>query len=152
MTSIDMYPEIYTVDTFYESAKSALNREMFTNFIVDIQTSFEVFIRNTHRLILKKEGKTEEEIEKCSTYPFRNVIEQHLTSYLKEDLSFESNSNINEWYTKIYKVRNEIVHNGRQYVDGDEAYEAIDAYETARNYLSDLLQKEGYLTEKGKLI
>ncbi len=82
---------------------------------------------------------------------FRNVIEQHLTSYLKEDLSFESNSNINEWYTKIYKVRNEIVHNGRQYVDGDEAYEAIDAYETARNYLSDLLQKEGYLTEKGKI-
>lgn len=151
MSSIDMYPEIYTVDTFYESAKTALNKEQFTNFIVDIQTSFEVFIRNTHRLILKHEGKNEDHIMKCEGYSFRNVIEDHLAGYLKEDLGFQSNKYINNWYTKIYLVRNEIVHRGRQLIDGHEAYTTINAYEDTRNYLSDLLLKEGYLNQNGKV-
>lgn len=151
LSSMDIYPELFDVDVFYESAKSALHKERFTNFIVDIQTSFEIFIRNTHRLILIQEGKTETEINKAAEFPFRNVIEDHLSKYLKEVLTFEENPYILDWNKHIYRVRNQIVHNGLQIIDGSQAYQAIDAYENARKYISDLLVKEGYLNGKGNV-
>lgn len=151
LTSMDMYPEIYLVDIFYESAKTALHQERFTNFIIDIQTSFEIFIRNSYRLILKKENTPEKDIEKANKYAFRNIIEQHLAKHLKEDLHFFNNAKINKWYEKIYLKRNLIVHNGNMDIMGEEANEAILAYEDTRKYISDLLIREGYLDNDGKV-
>lgn len=151
LTSVDMYPEIYLVDMFYESAKTALHQEKFTNFIIDIQTSFEIFIRNSLRLILIKENQPKQKIKKTDGYPFKNIIEQHLKKYLKEPLDFKDHPQINEWYTKIYLKRNAIVHEGYMNITGEEANNAIEAYEKTRIFINDLLIREGYLDSDGKV-
>lgn len=145
----DDYPFIEVVDKFYAKAKHHLAREDFIFAIVELQTSFEVFIRNTHKLILIKDNATEEKIEQACDIPFRNVIEQHLAKALKVDLKFKEPGVIKNWYDNLYTVRNQIVHSGKSFIDGITAYNAYDSYVEARDYISDLLVKEGYLLENG---
>ncbi|MDY8022804.1 hypothetical protein [Paenibacillus polymyxa] len=147
----DTYPDQFLVDKFFDSAKSHMYKEQMLNAVIDLQTSFEIYIRNTHRLILLKEGKSREVIEKASTFPFRNVIEQHIAAALDVDLNFINEGTINQWYKSLYILRNQIVHQGRVYVSGNEAYEAYDAYVAVRNYLADCLVEKGYLSENGKV-
>ncbi|WNQ09619.1 HEPN domain-containing protein [Paenibacillus aurantius] len=147
----ELYPEQFLVDKFFDSAKSHLYREQHLDAIIDLQTSFEIFIRNTHRLILTKQGVSTEEIEKVSSYAFRNVIEQHLAKQLGVDLRFNTLGPIKNWYEILYNLRNQIVHQGRTYVTGNEAYDAYDVYVAARNYISDALVAKGYLDHNGKV-
>jgi Apea-like HEPN len=147
LSTWDHHPEIYLVDKYFDAAKSHLYKEQLIDAIIDLQTSFEIFIRNTHKLILLKNNAPEHEVKNASSIAFRNVIEHHLSKYLKTDLSFNKPGEINDWYKKLYKVRNEIVHQGRIYLTGNEAYEAYDAYELARNFICDRLNDEGYMTD-----
>ncbi|NPV51734.1 MAG: hypothetical protein HPY60_11150 [Candidatus Methanofastidiosum sp.] len=151
LTSMDLYPDIYLVENFYESAKTHLYRENFIRAIIDLQTSFEIFIRNTLRLILTKQGSSKDLIEKASSIPFRNVIEQELSSYLKENLKFNNAGPIKEWNQDLYLLRNKIVHSGFTHITGKESILAIESYEKARNFISDLLIREGYLSKDGKI-
>lgn len=151
LTSMDMYPDVYLVENFYESGKSHLYREDFVRAIIDLQTSFEIFIRNTHRLILTKQGSNPKKLENALKIPFRNVIEQELSRYLKENLKFNNEGPIKEWEQNLYSLRNRIVHSGFVHISGDEANLAIESYENARNYISDLLVREGFLNKDGKI-
>lgn len=151
LTSMDLYPDVYLVENFYESGKAHLYREDFIRAIIDLQTSFEIFIRNTHRLILTRQGCSAEIIENASKIPFRNVIEQELSRYLKEDLKFTNEGPIKTWEQNLYSLRNKIVHSGFTYISGEDANSAIEAYQNARNYISDLLVKEGFLNKDGKI-
>lgn len=147
----EKHPEFAIVDKFFDKAKFHLAKEEFIFSIIELQTSFETFIRNTHRLILIKKEVSEEEIAKASEIPFRNVIEQHLAKALKVQLDFKKNSYIKNWYDNLYTLRNQIVHCGRTKVSGNMSYKAYDAYVEARNYISDLLVNEGYLNDDGKI-
>lgn len=148
----DTHPEVFLVEKFYASARSRLYKEQMIEAIIDLQTSFEIFIRNTHKLILLKKNTSEVEVNNASNISFRNVVEDHIGRLLGENLNFNSSSGpINDWYKKLYIVRNEIVHQGRVEVSGNEAYEAHDAYVNARNYLADLLNNAGYLNANKKV-
>lgn len=148
----DDHPQIFLVEKFYASAKSRLYREQFIEAIIDLQTSFEIFIRNTHHLILLKKGAKEEELKIASSIRFRKVIEKHIASEFNVKLGFStSDTPIKDWYNKLYRIRNEIVHEGRVEISGYEAYEALDAYDSVRNYIADLLQNAGYLNDTGKV-
>lgn len=147
----DNYPEQFLVDKFFDSAKSHLYKEQLLDAIIDLQTSFEIYIRNTHRLVLLKNGSTQEEVERTSSFPFRNVIEQHLASQLSIDLNFNSQGPINDWYKNLYSIRNEIIHQGRIYITGEEAYSAYDSYVNVRNYIADSLVTNGYTNSNGNI-
>jgi hypothetical protein len=151
LVSMDLYPDVFLVENFYESGKAHLYREDFVRAIIDLQTSFEIFIRNTHRLILTNQGSSPDVIEKASKIPFRNVIEQELSKFLKEDLKFNNHGPIKDWEQNLYSLRNRIVHSGFVHISGDEANLAIDSYENARNYISDLLVRESILSKDGKV-
>jgi hypothetical protein len=151
MSTWDRHPEIAIQERFLESAKTLILREQFSSAIIELETSFEVFIRNTHRLILIKNETSEEEVIKLTKIPFRNVIEQHLSRHLKEDFSFSKEGPIRDWYENLYTKRNDIVHRGHYHVSLNEANLALEAYIKARNYISDCLQREGYLTENGMI-
>ena len=61
-------------------------------------------------------GISQEEIEKASNIPFRNVIEDHIGRILNANLKFnEPNGPIRVWYEKLYKTRNEIVHSALRF-------------------------------------
>lgn len=148
----DTHPQIFLVEKFYASARSRLYKEQMIEAIIDLQTSFEIFIRNTHQLLLLKKGATQSELEKASSISFRNVVEDHIGRNLNIDLNFMSSPTpIHDWYQKLYILRNEIVHQGRIEVSGEEAYEAHDAYVNARNHIADLLLTAGYLNTGGKV-
>ncbi|WP_419883969.1 hypothetical protein ACN6MY_11095 [Peribacillus sp. B-H-3] len=151
MKTYEDAPDIYLVDKFFGSAKNHIYKEQFLDAIIDFQTSFEIFIRNTHRLILTKNGESENTITDASKIPFRNVIEHHLTKYLKTNLNFQNPGKINTWYNNLYKLRNQIVHQGRIDISGEEAYEAYDSYVSARNFISDKLVAEGFLDAEGRV-
>lgn len=88
----------------------------------------------------------DEEIEKAASYPFRNVIEQHLAAALDAKLSFTEDGPIKDWHDNLYLFRNKIVHSGRAFVSGSQAYKAYDVYVEARNYIAELLVTKGYLS------
>lgn len=148
----DIYPEVVLFEKFFATARSHLYKEQMIEAVIDLQTSFEIFIRNTHKLLLLHNGASQKEIEKASAIAFRNVIENHIGRILGANLNLKkSNSPINIWYEKLYKLRNEIVHSGRIYVSGDEGYGAYDAYVNARNYIADLLEKAGLMNASKKV-
>ncbi|SFD94965.1 hypothetical protein SAMN05428981_102462 [Bacillus sp. OV194] len=59
----DQYPDFMLMERFLDEARAHLYREQLIDAIVDLQTSFEIFISNTHKLILKTNGKSDEEIK-----------------------------------------------------------------------------------------
>ena len=155
----DKYPEIGLVDRFYSSAKHSISAENFISAIIDLQTSFEIFIQNTMRLIIIQDGKRlkkpkkeiDKEIQNTKKLPFRNLIEQHLSKKLKIKLHFQNHATMNNWYEKLYKLRNDIVHSGKFNVNGNEAKDAYDSYVEIRNYISDKLVEKKYLTREGNI-
>lgn len=151
LSTWERYPEIAVVDKFFDIAKHHLANEEFLFSIIELQTSFEVFIRNSFRIILLKNKEDENEVNRKLQLPFRNIIEQHLAKQLKVNLDFEKEKHINQWYKNLYLLRNEIVHSGMSEVNGSMAYKAYDSYVETRNYISDLLVNRGYLDRDGKI-
>lgn len=151
LSTWDSYPEIEVVDKFFDKGKYHLAKEQFVFAIVELQTSFEAFIRNTHRLILVQNGASDKDIKKATSFPFKNVIQQHLAKALNTELKFTNDGPIKDWYDNLYTIRNNIVHSGNVFVSGNQAYKAYDVYVHARNYITDLLIQVGYLPESGKV-
>ncbi|TLS37259.1 HEPN domain-containing protein [Pseudalkalibacillus caeni] len=159
LSTWEKHPEIGLVDRFYSSAKHSLASENFLSAIIELQTSFEIFIRNTMRLIIVQDGirfnKPKKEIEKeilnKKNLPFRNLVEQHLSRKLGVKLNFHNHDVVNEWYEKLYKIRNDIVHSGKFFVTDNEAKEAYDSYVKIRNYISTKLIEKNYLSEDGNV-
>ncbi|WP_282068306.1 hypothetical protein [Olleya namhaensis] len=133
------------IDKFLSKAIHHLYTEEFLFAIIELQTSFESYIRMCHNLILIKDGESEEKIEKAKNYPFKNTIIDHIGKALDENLDFEDNPVINKWYEKLYSLRNKIVHSGQSYISGDMAYDAFDALDENINYINDLMVSKNYM-------
>lgn len=146
----DSYPEFYLMEKFHDNARSHFLKNQYIDAIIYLQTSFEIFIRTSLQLVLKKDGATEEKIEQSSTQPFRNIIEVHLGNTLKCDLNFHTSKEINKWYIDLYLIRNEIVHKGRFSLTEDEASNAYLSYIAARNFLNEKLIENGYISKDHK--
>lgn len=146
---IDKSPEIALVEKFFSSAKSWMHREDFVRAIIDLQTSFEIYIRNSYRLILIQTNVDDEVIKTRLKDNLKNIIEIHLSRKLDIDLAYLSGAK--KWFDNLYLIRNEIVHEGRYEVSGDEMYLAYDAYVELRNLIADSLVEKGYLSKEGKI-
>ena len=140
------------IDKFLSKAIHHLYTEEFLFAIIELQTSFESYIRMCHYLILVKKGESDEKIEKAKNYSFRNTIVHHIGKYLDIDLDFENNPVINKWYINLYSLRNKIVHSDLSYISGDEAYAAFDALDENINYLNELMVNKGFMEPDGKVI
>lgn len=141
------YPDKEVIDKFYNKAKYHLAREDFIFAIIELQTSFEIFVRDAYHLILIKNKATKYEIEKSYKIAFRNLIERNLSKKLNVNLNFKDSVEIKNWYDNLYSIRNKIVHGKMTYVDGNTAYKAYDSYILARNYINNLLIEKGYLPQ-----
>lgn len=144
-------PQLDVIDRFLSKGIHHLYTEEFTFAIVELQTSFETYIRLCQRIILTKRGKTETEIETAMSIPFKNTIQDHLGPALNENLKFDENPIIKEWNEKLYTLRNKIVHKGDTYITGDSAYEAFDAFQKATNYITGLMVDNSFMNENGKI-
>jgi hypothetical protein len=157
MATWDQYPEFALVDRFYGNAKHSIETENFISAIIELQTSFEIFIRNTVRLIVKTDGKREkwpeakiqQELQKKKNVPFRNVIEQHLSKKINEKINIKEHPVIKKWYINLYVIRNDIVHSGKYFVTNEEAQNAYNSYVEVRGYITDKLVTKGYLSKEG---
>ena len=145
-------PEFEVIDKFLSKGIHHLYTEEFTFAIVELQTSFETYIRLCQRIILTKKGKTEDEIQNAMTISFRNTIEDHIAPALDENFRFNENPVIKEWYEKLYSLRNKIVHSGKSYISGDSAYEAFDALQKVTNYITELMVDKEFMAENGKIV
>ncbi|AIQ24256.1 hypothetical protein NSQ90_16015 [Paenibacillus sp. FSL H7-0737] len=149
---LDMYPTIFLFEKFFANAQTHLYKQEMIEAVIDLQTSFEIFIRNTHKLLLLHNRANQDELNKAATIAFRNVIEDHLGRYLGVSMKFNDPSGpISDWYKNLYMIRNEIIHSGRLHVTGEEGYKAFDVYVNARNYITDLLDTAGILNENKKV-
>ncbi|MDM0480391.1 HEPN domain-containing protein [Clostridium perfringens] len=145
-----MYPNKEVIDKFYNKAKYHLAREDFMFAIIELQTSFEIFIRNAYSLILMKDKANKHEIDQSYKIPFRNLIEKNLSKKLNVNLNFKRSSEMKTWYDNLYSIRNKIVHGKMTYINGNTAYKAYDAYILVRNYINNLLIEKEYLPQDMK--
>ena len=130
---------------------SHLYTEQFTFAIIELNTSFETYIRLCQKLILVKQGKSDSEIEQKLSISFRNTIEDHLGPALGENLKFEESPIMIDWNAKLYSLRNKIVHSGHCYISGNEAYDAYDSLQKTVNHITDLMVNNGFMEEHGKI-
>ena len=135
------------IDRFHSKAVHHLYTEEFIFAIIELQTSFEAYIRLCQHVILAKQDADEIEVERKLGMPLKNAIQHHLSTGLREDLNYETNSVMAKWNKTLYRLRNEIVHSGLNYISGNEAYEAFDAYQSCINYLSNLMVREKLITQ-----
>ncbi|WP_242241708.1 hypothetical protein [Bacillus cereus group sp. BfR-BA-01309] len=149
------YPEIGLVEQFYSQAESSLYKGDYTHSIIQLQTSFEIFIRTALKIStitkMEKRNKRRSEIDKKvkqleGIKNFRNLFEKHLGSNLGTDLSFDKNPVINAWVKSLYAYRNSIVHAGNKNITRDQVTDAFSGYKKVKEYLNDLLNKNGYST------
>jgi len=150
MTSMVLYPSFYLVDEFYFSALAEMGKENMNRFIVDIETSFEIFIRTVLRLVLVKDNATDEEIKKIESLPFRNAVEQHFAKRLNVDLSFDKNPAMIDWYQNVYTPRNYVVHKGTP-IGHSVAEKAFESHENVRKYITNLLIEREYMNQNGEV-
>lgn len=141
-TAWRLFRPLEIIDRFRSKAIHHMYNEEFVFAIIELQTSFETYIRLCHHIILDRQGKSEEYIESKMSIPLKNAIEQHLSKGLNENLKIHENPVMMKWNTTLYKMRNNIVHSGLSYITGSDAYAAYDAYQQAINYLSDLMVRE----------
>lgn len=139
------------IDKFLSKAIHHIYNEEYVFAIIELQTSFESYIRLCQHIILEKEGASEEDIEKSMMFPLKNTIEQYLAKGLNENLKIGRNEIMTKWHNTLYKNRNDIVHSGLSYITGDEVYSSYYAYQVAVNYLSDLMVREKLITPEKKV-
>jgi hypothetical protein len=151
MESWDRNKRVEVIDKFLSKAKNHLFREEFLYAIIELQTSFESYIRLCHFLILEKNGEDESKIEAAKDYPFKNTIVDHIGRELGKDLHFERNSIVKNWNEKLYILRNQVVHSGLSYISGEQAYDAYDSLEEIVKYINKLMVDKGYMDEGGKV-
>lgn len=144
-----VHPYIEVCDKFLSKAMHHLFTEEFVFAIVELQTSFEAYCRLCLHLILEANSADDTAIQRAKNMPLRNLIEHHLGKALNENLSFDTNTVMLKWRNSLYKLRNEIVHDGKSYISGEEAYEAYDSLETFTQYLTGLMIDAGYMDSQG---
>lgn len=151
LTAWDSNQYFEVIDKFLSKGIHHLHREEFIFAIVELQTSFESYIRLCQNLILTKQGADESKIKSSKNIAFRNTIEDHIGRTLGEDFNFINNSIINEWYSNLYMMRNKIVHSGLSYISGEEAYEAYDSLDKVVRYINGLMVSNGFMEPGGQI-
>lgn len=145
-------PYFEVIDKFLSKAIHHLYTEEPIFAIVEMQTSFEVYIRLCHNLILTKDNASIEKINAAKKYALKNTIIDHIGRKLDVDLNFNTNPIVNQWYTKLYSIRNNIVHSGLSYISGNQSYEAFDALEQIIGYINKLMVTKEYMEKGGEVI
>jgi len=151
LSAWDSHKYFEVIDKFLSKGIHHLYTEEFLFAIVELQTSFESYIRLCHYLILNKQGADEVKIEAAKEFPLKNTIIDHIGRALGENFDFNDNTTINNWYEKLYKLRNNIVHSGLSYISGEQAYDAYDSLEAVVKYINNLMIVKGFMEIDGKV-
>lgn len=148
------YPDQSLPDQLFDLAQGNLFREDFSAAIIQLQTSFEVFVDNCLRLGWMRRGLDEETISKrLENTLFKKKLQTHLSELTGLSLDFSSLQckELLDWHQKLYMVRNRIVHEGKAISDRSTGFEALGAYIAFRNLLATQLAKAGILSEGGNV-
>ncbi|WP_338791900.1 hypothetical protein [Bernardetia sp. MNP-M8] len=98
--------------------------------IINIQTSFEVFLRTLLTELYKAENKTSEEADEIyDAKGFIGVLKSQFHERLGGQWKIkDEDCKIGRWYSKCYKIRNSIIHGGLvpDYIQTEEAINATD--------------------------
>jgi hypothetical protein len=152
MKQWDMFPEIMVVERFFQNAKTFLMRDQFSYAVIEFQTSFELFLRNSYRYILNIKSTPIEEVEKLvSIRNLKAIITDKLGPILNVDLSYVKPGPMKEWNENLYILRNNIVHNGKFEITREQALKAQDAYVNARNYIVDCMVSSSFMDSNRKV-
>lgn len=148
----DDYPEVMAVDGFFENAKSYLAKEELPYAIIEFQTSFELFLRNSYRYILTSKSTPQAEIEKLvSIRNLKVIITKKLGPLLDVDLGYQTPGPMKDWNDNLYTLRNKVVHNGQYNITKQQALNAQEAYINARDYITDCMVAKGFLSQDKKI-
>jgi hypothetical protein len=152
MKQLDMYPEIMIVERFFQNAKTFLKRDQFAYAVIEFQTSFELFLRNSYRYILNIKSTPKEIVEEqVSIRNLKTIITNKLAVILDVDLRYDKSGPMKEWNENLYTLRNNIVHKGQFEISREQALKAQDAYVNARNYIVDCMVSSGFIDSSRKV-
>jgi hypothetical protein len=152
MKQWDMYPEIIIVERFFQNAKTFLKTDHFAYAVIEFQTSFELFLRNSYRYILNIKSTPIEEVEELvSIRNLKTIITNKLGAILNVDLSYDKPGPMKQWNENLYIIRNNIVHKGQFDISREQALKAQVAYVNARNYIVDCMVSNGFMDSSRKV-
>ena len=141
ITLWENYPQIASVEKYFELAKHNALSENLRTAIIDLQTSFEIFVRWMLKIIYTKNN-----IETNVTEIKMMNVMNSLGDYLHID---KNHNSLKLWRKNIYDVRNDIVHEGSFDLTNVNVIKAVNIYIEARNYIRDAMVDKKYLEEGG---
>lgn len=144
-------PQLMMVKRFYASANNYFEQGDNFRAIVDLETAFEIQVRLSFGMILHKNQVSDEERNRLLKVPLRNLIETHFAKHLGGNFSFNKAGPVQEWYQKLYLLRNECLHEGNFYISGEQASFAFEAYYNVEKYIGEKLIEKGFLKPDGSI-
>lgn len=152
MASWDRWPELLTVQRFYAVARSYLEQGDNFNAIINLETTFELQIRLTLKMIMNELHIVDPKRTKILKSPLRNALEEYFAKYLSGNFQYHSPGPVHDWYKDLYMLRNECIHDGQFFVSGSEVTKAFDAYHRVQSYIEDKLKERGFLEPNGNIL
>ena len=139
-------------NTFFYQAKTDLINSRFSTAIVNLQTSFEIFINKALRNIYLALGIEQNKIERLlEQVSFKNKVTQELKKAIKDENYSQANTEYLNWKKYLYDERNAIIHRGFQVAHKDYAYNELKAYCEFHNYITKELLNRGIIGQRTEL-
>lgn len=118
--------------TLYLNARREELLENYRLAVVEAETAFETLVDQTITQYYRAQGASDAEINNKLQAGLKNLIKDHLPRCCGRP--FVGTTEHSAWENDLYKVRNDVVHNGAS-VDADEARNALDAAEKALRWI-----------------
>jgi hypothetical protein len=142
------FPSIEIPNSKFYSSKSYIINSRFIDGILELQTSFEIYVSTCIHIILDiKNIDRNEQFEIIKKISFRNRIENFLSKELKIDLSFKNNQFVINYNHYLYRIRNMIIHNGLNYYTRDESIDALRSYIELYNYIGNSMLENKFISK-----
>lgn len=135
--------DLTEVNRLYYLGKQSIINSQYITGVIELQTSFEIYVNKIIRAILQYKGYSASDISKTiETTNFRRKIESLLSKHLEIDLSPKSNEIVREWKECLYDLRNQIVHEGRLNLNQPAGNKALSSFLEIYNYLAELVKSK----------
>jgi hypothetical protein len=129
---------------YIRESKIFLETGNYKESVIHLQTSIETFMYTFYRLVLVNRDKlTKDKVKNKLGAGYKNILNDHLSKIFSEVgyiFKFEdkddSSNLLNEYMTKVYSLRNKVVHEGYRCSEN----EANEAFYIGKNMLIDILE------------
>ncbi len=135
--------DLSRVNEHFFLGKQKLANSQYKMGIIDLQTSFEIYVNKLLRNILKIQQRNDAEIDEIiEENTLKPKLERHIGKNVDADLSYTKNEFVIRWKNDLYDLRNRLIHEGIVPLDRDECLRAMKSLIELYNHIAEVVERK----------